>query len=127
MAALAGLSGSVKVGANTVAEIGDWSLDIGLDSHEVSAFGDSWKRYVAGLKGWSGSASGRWDMTDTNGQAALQGALLGGTTVSLKLYVDSTHYYSGTAYITGSTPAASVSGTVDVEFSFTGTGALSYT
>lgn len=127
MAALAGLSGSVKVGTNTVAEIAEWSLDIGLDTSDVSAFGDSWKRFVAGLRSWSGSATGRWDMTDTNGQVALQNAILNGTTVTLRLYVNGTNYYSGTAYITGGSESASVSGTVDVDFSFTGTGALSYT
>ena len=127
MAALAGLSGSVKIGSNTVAEVAEWSLDVGLDTADVSAFGDSWKRYVAGLRSWSGSFTGRWDMTDTNGQAALQTAILNGTTVALRLYVDATKYYSGTAFITGSSPSATVSGTVDVDFSFTGTGSLSYT
>lgn len=127
MAALAGTGGSVKLGSNTVAEIGEWSLDIGLDTNEVSAFGDSWKRFITGLKGWTGSATGRFDQTDTNGQVALQNALLNGTTVSIRLYVNATNYYSGTAYITQESPKASVGGTVDVDFSFTGTGALSYT
>lgn len=126
MAALAGTGGSVKIGTNTVAEIGEWSVDIGLDSYDVSAFGDAWKRFISGLKGWTGSAGGRLDMTDTNGQVAIQNAILNGTTVTLRLYVDSTKYYSGTAYITQASYSASVGGTVDASFSFTGTGSLTY-
>jgi len=127
MAVFTGYGGSVKVGTATIAELGEWSLDIGVDTQETESFGDQWKEYVATLKEWSGSCSGRWDMTDTAGQKALQDALLGGTTVTIKFYIDSTKNYSGTAIIEKISVKSSVDGVVEVDFSFKGTGALTYT
>ena len=126
MAIFVGYGGAVKVGTATVAEIGEWSLDIGLDTQETASFGDQWKEFVGTLKEWSGSCSGRWDMTDTTGQKAMQDALLGGTTVTLKLYLDATKNYSGTALITKVSPKASVDGVMEVTFDFQGTGAATY-
>jgi predicted secreted protein len=126
MAALAGKGGSIKLGTNAVAEMGEWSLDLELDTQEDTAFGDDWKSYLAGLKGWSGSGSGRWDMTDTNGQKAIQDALLNGTALTLKLYVDATHNYSGSAFVTGLSPSATVDGMVEISFDFQGSGSLTY-
>lgn len=126
MAVLVGYGGAVKVGTATVAELGEWSLDITLNTEETQSFGDQWKEFTGTLKEWSGSCSGRWDMSDTTGQRAMQDALLGGTTVSLKLYTDSTKNYSGTALITKITPSATVDGVVEVSFDFQGTGALTY-
>lgn len=128
MAAIAGYGGKVMVGANVVAEIEEWGLDIGAESLETTNFSSNgWKEFIAGLKEWSGSFSGNWDMSDLNGQKALQDALLGGTPVALYLYVNDTNYYSGTALIEGEAPKAAVGGKVEVEFNFKGTGSLSYT
>lgn len=127
MSALSGVAGAFKVGTNTVAEIDKWSLDIGAEILDVSAFGDTWKEKIAGLKEWSCSGEGRWDMTDTAGQKALQDAILGGTTVAIRLYIDADTYYSGNAYVKQVSPGAELAGTVDVSFQLEGTGALSYT
>lgn len=126
MAVYVGYGGAVKVGTATVAEIGEWSLDVTLNTEETESFGDQWKEFTGTLKEWSGSCSGRWDMTDTTGQKAMQDALLGGTTVTLKLYVDGAKNYSGTALITKISPKSSVEGVVEVSFDFQGTGALTY-
>lgn len=126
MAQIAGKTGSVKLGANTVAELDNWNLSIDVDMLEITKFLDSAKGYIAGLYAWNGKASGRFDQTDATGQAALQTALLNGTTVALKLYVNATNSYSGTAFVKSMNPKASVSGTVEVEFSFQGSGALTY-
>ena len=127
MAAIHGLSGSVKIGATSVASIDSWRVDINRDVADATNFGSNgWKESIAGLKGWGGSLSGSFDMGDTNGQLALQNALLNGTTVALKLYVDATHYYSGNAYITKIGADTPVSDKVKASFDFQGTGALAY-
>ncbi|MDS1030964.1 phage tail tube protein [Bacillota bacterium LX-D] len=88
------------VGTSNVTEIKNWSLDLGLDTIETTALGDEWKNFIAGLKEWSASAEGSWNVAvDAQGQKALQDAYLSGATVSLKLYVDAAHYYSGEAFI----------------------------
>lgn len=127
MAQLIGYAGKVTLGANTAAELKNWKMDLSADMQDVTAFSTTgWKAFLAGLKEWSGSAEGNFDMTDTNGQLALQNALLNGTSVALKLYVDATRYYSGTAFVKKVAPEASVDGVVSIAFDFQGSGALTY-
>ncbi len=126
MAVFTGYGGKVMVGTATVAELSEWDLDISLDTEQTNAFQDQWKEYTPTLKEWSGKASGRWDMTDTTGQKALQDAMLGGTTVTIKLYIDNTKNYSGTAIIDKISIKTSAEGVAEVDFSFKGSGALTY-
>lgn len=127
MAIAIGFAGKVMIGANTPAELGNWKLDLGADTPETTAFSSTgWKTFVPGLKEWNGSAEGNFDMTDTNGQLAMQNALLNGTSLALKLYVDATHYYSGTAYVKKVSPEAAVDDVVKIAFDFQGSGALTY-
>lgn len=127
MAAIIGYAGSVKIGANAVAEISNWKLDISADLPDTTSFSSGgWKTFIAGLKEWSGSAEGNFDPTDTNGQLALQNALLNGTSVTLNLSVDGTHKYSGTAYIKKVSPETPVDDKVKISFDFQGSGALTY-
>lgn len=129
MAAIVGKGGNVQVGAVTVAELDDWTLDIDADTLEDTSFGDDWKTYLQGLKAWTGSLKGRWDVaTDTNGQGALQAAILGGTSVTLALNVDSTtpHGYSGTAFIKKIAIGANVKDLITFQADFDGSGALTY-
>lgn len=126
--ALTGKSGSVYVGANKVAEISNWSLDIGADEIDITNFdSDGWKEFLAGLKEWSGNAEGNWKMSDTNGQKALQDALLGGTTVALELRLDANNKYAGDAFITGISIESPNDDKIPVTFDFRGTGALTPT
>ena len=126
--AIAGKSGKIEIGSNTVVDISNWSLEIGADTLEVTALGDDWKKYIAGLKEWSASAEGFFSVhTDTGGQAALQNAFLSGTEVALRLKVNAVNYYSGNAYISSLSVEDSVDDTVSISFEFQGTGPLSYT
>ncbi len=125
--AIAGKSGKLGLGVNTVVDVSSWSLELGTDTLDVTALGDSWKKFIAGLKEWSASAEGFYSVhTDTNGQKALQDAYLNSTEVSLRLYVNAVNYYSGSAYISGLTVEDPVDDTVSVSFEFQGTGALAY-
>lgn len=126
MATYQGFNGNVKVGSSAVAEISEFSLSISRDTVETQSFGDTWKEMTSTLASWSGSFRGRWDMTDTNGQVALQSALTGGTAVSLSLLTASGKTYSGTAFVTGINVGASVDGVVEGDFTFAGSGSLSY-
>jgi predicted secreted protein len=125
--AIAGKSGKLGLGVNTVVDVSSWSLELGTDTLDVTALGDNWKKFIAGLKEWSASAEGFYSVhTDTNGQKALQDAYLNSTEVSLRLYVNAVNYYSGSAYISGLTVEDPVDDTVSVSFEFQGTGALAY-
>lgn len=124
--AISGKDGKVAIGANTVVDIGEWSLDLDSDLQETTAFGDQWKRRVAGVKDATGSFSGRWNVAAANQQEALQNAFLNSTTVALRLYVDAVKYYSCTAFIKGMSPSAAVDGVVEQEFTFEADGAVTF-
>jgi predicted secreted protein len=126
MAVIKGNAGALKLTTNTVAELKDWSLEVSQDYVDTTAFGDTFREQTPTFASWSASASGSWDITDTNGQAALQTAWLAGSTVTPRFYVDSTHYYSGLAYVSANISAA-VDNVVTISYSFTSAGALTYT
>ncbi len=123
--AVAGKGGKVVIGdgaAKKVVGIKSWSLELSLDTLETTALGDDWKNYITGLKEWSASSEGDYEVpVDEEGQAALQSAFLNGTTVVVKLYVDGKNYYMGEAYIEDP-----VDDVVSISIEFTGTGALSF-
>ena len=126
--AIAGKSGKLGIGANTVVDISSWSMELGVDALDVTALGDDWKKFLAGLKEWSASAEGFYSVhTDTLGQKALQDAYLNSTEVSLRLFVNPTKFYSGSAFISGLSVEDPVDDTVSISFEFQGTGALTYT
>ena len=122
--ALAGKSGAVKLGANKVAEISNWSLDLGADDIDITSFdSNGWKEYLAGLKEWSGSIEGNLKTNDTNGQKAIFSAWLAGTPLTFTFEVSSGVTFQGSAFV-----KPSIEVPVDDKASFscdiTGTGAL---
>lgn len=131
MTVLTGKAGKVLIGTDFVAEIKGWKMSLKADTKDITPFktdsSTAWKEYVATLKGWDGSITTiALDMGDTNGQLALFNAI-GGDAVTLKLYLDATHYFSGSAIITGISPSADVADLVQGgDFSFQGSGALTY-
>lgn len=128
--AVAGKNGKVIIGESgnqKVAAIKNWSLELSLETLETTALGDDWKNYITGLKEWTASSEGDYEVpTDTQGQAALQEAYLAGTTVIVKLYVDNTNYYQGTVYISSLSIEDSVDDVVSISLELTGTGELSF-
>lgn len=125
--ALAGYGGNIKVGTSAIVDMGEWSIDADVDLIDTTSFQDSWKRKTPGVKDATGSATGRWNVASGNQQEAIQNAYLNSTTVSLRFYVDASHYYSCTAYIKSISPKASVDGVVEQEFAWEADGALAYT
>lgn len=127
MATHAGSEGTVKVGANAVAEIRSYSLSETADTIEDTTMGDSARTYLSSLKSFNGSIDVFWDETDTTGQ----GALTAGASVTLNVYPEgatsSDTYYTGTAIVTGITVNGSFDGMVEASITVQGTGALSKT
>ena len=124
MATHKGSEGTVKVGANAVAEIRSYSIEESADTLEDTSMGDSARTYKSSLTSFSGSLDVFWDETDTNGQ----GALSIGSEVTLNVYPEGDTsgdtYYAGTAIVTGVTRSGSFDGLVEASVSVQGTGAL---
>ena len=124
MATHHGKAGVVKVGANAVAEIQQWSVTENIETAEDTAMGDTDKTFLTGVKGWQGSLQCSWDETDTNGQEALTI----GAGVTLNLYPEGAGagatYKTGAAIITEITLDVNRNGVVTRAFNFLGNGAL---
>ncbi len=120
----AGKEGTVKVGANAIAEIRDWSISETAETTDDTSMGDSDRTHIFTVGSWEASISSWWDETDTNGQ----GALTRGASITLNLYpegaVSNDTYYTGTATVTGITRNAALDGMVEVAFTCLGNGAL---
>lgn len=127
MATHTGSEGTVKSGANAVAEIRSYTINETGDTIEDSSMGDASRTYKAGLKTWTATVECYWDETDTNGQ----GSFDVGASVTLNVYPEGSTtgdvYYTGTALVTGKTITASFDGMVEASFTLQGTGALSET
>lgn len=130
--AIAGKNGRVEIGSGSTSKsvvgIKNWSLELSLETLETTALGDDWKNYITGLKEWTASSEGDYSVPkDTEGQETLQNAFLSGTTVSLKLYVNGSSYYGGTAIINSMSIEDPVDDVVSISIEFTGNGELTFT
>ena len=124
MATHTGSEGTVKVGANAIAEIRSYSIEESADTVEDTSMGDSYRTHKTTLKSWNGSVDVFWDESDTTGQ----GALTVGSEVTANFYpegsVSTDKYYTGTAIVTGKTVTGSFDGMVESSITLQGTGAL---
>ncbi len=124
MATHTGVSGLVKVGTNTVAEVRSFTLDTTAELLEDTALTDTSKSFQVGKKGATASVECFWDETDTNGQIAIAE----GSSVALNLYPEGAdsgdYYFSGTYLITANSVSVPTDGIIEATFSATLTGAL---
>ena len=127
MATHKGSEGTVKSGANAIAEIRSYTITETADVLEDTTMGDSSRTYLSSLKTFTGSIDCFWDETDTNGQLTLDP----GSPVTINIYPEGSTsgdtYYTGSVLITEKSITASFDGMVEASFSFQGTGALSET
>lgn len=124
MATHTGSEGTVKVGANAIAEIRSYSLEETADTVEDTSMGDTYRTHKTTLKSFSGSVDVFWDETDTQGQTALAV----GSEVTINFYPEGSTtgdtYYTGTAIVTSKTITGSFDGMVESTINVQGTGAL---
>ena len=127
MATHKGSEGTVKSGANAIAEIRSYTITETADVLEDTSMGDTSRTYLSSLKTFTGSIDCFWDETDTNGQLTLDP----GSSVTINIYPEGSTsgdtYYTGTVLITEKSITASFDGMVEASCSFQGTGALSET
>jgi hypothetical protein len=98
-----------------------WSLDMATDKADVTAFGDTNKTYVQGLKDIKGSIAGWWDSADDSLFDAAESA----DGMKLYLYPASnapTVYFYGPAWLDASIEVPA-SGPVSVTGNFVAAGA----
>jgi hypothetical protein len=125
MAALSGTAGSAVIvagGTAIVGEIAEWSLSLGMDTVEVTAFGDNWDEVLPSVRNATGSFSGNFDPADAI-QGTVVSYMMAGSALALRLYASGTKYFNvGTAYVTGMEPGISQKGKADISFNFKASG-----
>jgi hypothetical protein len=125
MATHKGSEGTVKVGANAVAEIRSFSINEVGDTLEDTSMGDAARTYLPSLTSFNGSLDVFWDETDADGQ----GALTVGSSITINFYPEGADsgdsYYTGSAIVTGLTINSSFDGMVEASITLQGSGALS--
>lgn len=133
--AIAGKNGKLCIGGEGVAQkvigIKSWSLSLTVTTLDDTELGNDWKKYIIGLKEWTASSSGNYAISETpesgeTNQEVLQEAFLNGSKITVNLYVDSTHCYTGQAVITSLSIDDAVDGIVGISMEFTGCGELSF-
>jgi hypothetical protein len=82
MATHTGSEGTVKVGANAIAEIRSFSVEESADTLDDTTMGDTARTYKPSLTTFTGTIDVLWDETNTTGQ----GALTIGAAITLNLY-----------------------------------------
>jgi hypothetical protein len=126
MATHTGSEGTIKIGSDTLGELRSFSLESTAETIEDTSMGDSARTYKVGLTAFTGTASVFFDETDT-----AQGNVDSGASITLNVYPEGDTagdtYYSGSAIVTGRTINSSFDGMVEMEISFTGSGALTET
>ncbi len=125
MAALAGIGASASGAATVINEASKWTLSIKNAVKDVTPFGASghWQINLATINSWTCKITAFVDSADAEQVNLLS---LIGTSVALVLDVDGTHNFAGSGILTGIDPSVDVQGAETIDFSFTGTGAVSY-
>jgi Phage major tail protein 2. len=124
MATIKGNGGTVKVGANEIAEIRSFSVDETSDTIEDTAMGDTYRTFKTSLKSWSGSVDVFFDDTDLNGQVTLVPGAEATVTFFVEGDTSGSHTLSGSAIVTSRTINSSFDGMVEASLSLQGNGAL---
>jgi predicted secreted protein len=128
MAAVVGKDGYVTVGGSTVAYVDAWTLNAAVQAPEVTAFGDTAKKYTSNLRESSLSFSGTLDRSDAE-QATIQDQFEDGTLadVAVRLYWLPASYWSGNVRVTGFTVNSAVGDKVSFSINANINGALTAT
>lgn len=129
MAVLMGKKGSVKYGNNTLGTARSWTITTNVDAIDISTFGLEWRKFAPGMGSWSGSVESLFDPGDA-GLGAIKDdvyADIVGATVFLELIADSGVKYTGSAFVTSSTPTANLEEAQTFSFEFQGSGKLTAT
>jgi len=126
LTALAGIGASVSEASTSFTDASKWTLSIKNATKDVTPFGasGSWAINIPTINSWTAKVTGFIDSSDT---AQTNLFALIGTTVSLTLNVSGTpHGFAGSAILSGIDPSVDAQAAETVDFSFTGSGAISY-
>jgi len=122
-----GKDGGFYVGSTLVTFMDTWTLNRGIAVEEVTSFGDDWEKKCSTVKNWNATFGGSFDRSDAQ-QAALLDQLEDGVIadVVVRLGVDDSNYWVGSAVIESDSIQGGAKGVVKYSGSLAGNGALDW-
>jgi predicted secreted protein len=125
-----GRHGQVKLDGVVIANLSNWKLSVKQALIDVSHFGnDGWDEVVAGNCSFEGSFEGSYDKADTNGQMAIQEAIVSGQDLDIDFIIDKndeTDKYTGKVKIETIDIDTSPKEVIKISVKFKGNGALTF-
>ena len=125
-----GRYGQVKLDDVVVANLSNWKLSIKQSLIDVSHFvNDGWDEVVAGNCAFEGSFEGSYDKSDTNGQVAIQKAIVSGEDLEISFMMDKndeTDKYVGKVKVETIDIDTSPKEIIKISVKFKGNGALTF-
>ena len=125
-----GRHGQVKLDDVVIANLSNWKLSIKQSLIDVSHFGnDGWDEVVAGNCAFEGSFEGSYDKSDTNGQMAIQKAIVSGEDLEIDFMMDKndeTDKYTGKVKVETIDIDTSPKEIIKISVKFKGNGALTF-
>ena len=125
-----GRYGAVKLDNVVVANLSNWKLSIKQSLIDVSHFGnEGWDEVVAGNCSFEGSFEGSYDKSDTNGQMAIQKAIVSGQDLEIDFMMDKndeTDKYTGKVKVETIDIDTSPKEIIKISVKFKGNGALTF-
>lgn len=130
MAIKTGRYGLVKQNEQAIANLSSWKLSIKQSLQEVSHFGNNgWDEVIAGNCSWEGSLEGSYDKSDTQGQLAIQKAIVSGEDLSVEFIVDENDdadKYTGNVKVESIDIDTAPKDVVKISIKFKGNGELTF-
>lgn len=130
--ATAGYAGLLKVGSVALIQLSSVEITANGDKYDVTVMSGmstpAWKAFISGLRDWTLKISGFWDQINDADQATLWTDYNNGTLVSLTFSPNTgTNNFTGSAIFTSIGMKFPVGGAETVDWSFQGSGPLSFT
>ncbi|MFO1081872.1 MAG: hypothetical protein U1E23_14735 [Reyranellaceae bacterium] len=124
MARYHGKDGKITIGVSgDVNEVSDWTLDLDNQAVDASFMGNASRNAVQGQYGGSIAITCNYDPADSDGQEAMNTALMTAASVTFKLYEQGSgttkKYWSGTAWVTKMGEKGSVGGKITRDYTLT--------
>lgn len=125
--ALTGLTAKVSIGTTDIAYISGVDLTMEKSIIEVLSFGNRYKEKVPAINDWSATVDGTAAFAAGATQNQLLDAYDDDTLVTLKVYLNETTYFEGTAYISSINLSGAPDDKMSISAEFAGSGAMTHT
>lgn len=119
-----GLTAKLMLDDKTIGYISNWSVEETRDLVEVTKLGSKEKEKFPTMYSWTASADGTADFEGESAQVALREAMLGGSLVAVKFYLNDTRYLTGSAYVESLSVDISAEDKGNISISLSGVGEL---